>query len=268
MALDWTMRTQHPATGTSQGVATMRRLISLRFPGAAELPRDAQEAIANLPVQFRTVPANTDLMFEGQKPATCSLVLEGLLCRYKHRHSGERQILSLHLRGEIPDAQCVYCSAADFTMAALAPTTIAQFPLAALLAICDRHPAIAAAIGRHIVCDAMMAREWLARVGHRDAIASVAQLFCEMAVRCRKAGLSRGQEHQLPITQAAVADALSLSAVHVNRMIQELRRLKLFEFRGGVLTILDWERLADTAAFDPSYLCPDAGNEIAAVAAR
>ena len=61
----------------------------------------------------------------------------------------------------------------------------------------------------------------------------------------------------VPLTQEDLADALGLTPVHVNRMLQRLRKERLIEFRGGTLTILDSRRLCDAAGFNPSYLHPE-----------
>ena len=57
-----------------------------------------------------------------------------------------------------------------------------------------------------------------------------------------------------------MADATGLSTVHVNRVIQELRRDGLIELRGRSFTALNWDGLKDAAEFDPSYLQIHAGR--------
>ncbi len=54
--------------------------------------------------------------------------------------------------------------------------------------------------------------------------------------------------------QAELADALGLSAVHVNRSLQEHCGDGLFRLRGGSLTILNWDGLKSAGEFDPAYL--------------
>ena len=58
----------------------------------------------------------------------------------------------------------------------------------------------------------------------------------------------------LPLTQEDLAEATGLSQVHVNRMIQELRRRELIAFTRGQLTVHDWDGLADLADFRDEYL--------------
>jgi hypothetical protein len=59
---------------------------------------------------------------------------------------------------------------------------------------------------------------------------------------------------EVPFTQSMVADALGLSAVHVNRSIQELRAAGLMQWRGKLVTITDWDGLMAAGDFDPTYL--------------
>lgn len=51
-----------------------------------------------------------------------------------------------------------------------------------------------------------------------------------------------------------LADALGLSSVHVNRVLQDLRRDGLIESRGRHLHVTDWKALKDAGGFDPRYL--------------
>ena len=70
----------------------------------------------------------------------------------------------------------------------------------------------------------------------------------------RSIGLADERGMQLPITQIEFADALGLSSVHVNRVLQDLRREGLIGSQGRTVVIDDWERLTGMAEFDPTYL--------------
>ena len=56
------------------------------------------------------------------------------------------------------------------------------------------------------------------------------------------------------VTQAELADALGISTVHVNRVLQDLRGDNLITLHGGSVKVLDWERLKRAGEFDPTYL--------------
>ena len=58
----------------------------------------------------------------------------------------------------------------------------------------------------------------------------------------------------LPITQSVLADALGLSVVHTNRVVQSLRTTGLVAWEADRVTIVDWDGLEALAEFDPTYL--------------
>jgi hypothetical protein len=51
-----------------------------------------------------------------------------------------------------------------------------------------------------------------------------------------------------------LADALGISNVHVNRVLQDLRGQGLISLYGSSLKVLDWEGLKEVGEFDPTYL--------------
>ena len=82
----------------------------------------------------------------------------------------------------------------------------------------------------------------------------MAHVFCELMVRMRAVGLVEGYSCNMPITQAEFADAIGVSTVHINRVLQEMRADGLIELSGDRLTIPDWEKLKQVGDFDPTYL--------------
>jgi CRP-like cAMP-binding protein len=55
------------------------------------------------PWTIRDVAADQDIVREGERPSQCCVVIEGFQCRYKMLRDGERQIMSFHVPGDIPD---------------------------------------------------------------------------------------------------------------------------------------------------------------------
>jgi CRP-like cAMP-binding protein len=78
--------------------------------------------------------------------------------------------------------------------------------------------------------------------------------MCELLVRLRAVELVENHAFTVPITQAELGDALGISTVHVNRVLQELRGEDLILLNGGSLKVLDWDRLKKVGEFDPTYL--------------
>jgi DNA-binding transcriptional regulator LsrR (DeoR family) len=81
-------------------------------------------------------------------------------------------------------------------------------------------------------------------------------------------GLATEGRYELPLKQSELADTLGLSVVHVNRILQQLRRDGLITLKRKVLSIHDVERLKDFAEFSPNYLHVDNGESDAVESQR
>jgi len=67
-------------------------------------------------------------------------------------------------------------------------------------------------------------------------------------------GLGRKDGYACSLTQYLLADALGLSAVHVNRVLRLLREAGMVTFREGFVAFDVHDQLAGLAQFDPSYM--------------
>lgn len=218
------------------------------------LSGDEKAAIGRLPFQGARIAAGGQIAREGHRTGHCTLIVEGYAYSYKLTGGGQRQIVGLFLAGELPDLPTLHLGASDAGIAALTDCRIATVAHEPLRRLCEAQPRLASALWRETLLQASIAREWMLNIGQRDALARAGHLFCEIVLRQREAGLSAGEGCDFPITQIALADALGLSSVHINRMVQELRNSGLIEWDGRRLTILDWRRLSTGADFDPAYL--------------
>jgi CRP-like cAMP-binding protein len=91
----------------------------------------------------------------------------------------------------------------------------------------------------------------ITRLGAMTAYERTANLIVELLRRHVRAGLSDGRRMPWPVTQEVVSDILGLSIVHVNRVLQQLRRAGLIELRASALFVRDGARLAAAGLTDP-----------------
>jgi CRP-like cAMP-binding protein len=229
-------------------------LLIRRIESIAELSASERDALLHLPLTIREVGPDQDIVSEGDRPSQCCLVLSGMVCRYKVTEGGKRQIMSFHVAGEVPDLQSLHLETMDHNLGTLTPCSLAFIAHQTLLALFARHPRLGSVFWRETLIDAAIFREWVVNVGRRDALSRLAHLLCELYLRHKAVGLVTDHAFEVPITQTEFADATGLSAVHVNRTLQELRIQGLISHQGRLLTILDWEGLKRTGEFDPTYL--------------
>jgi CRP-like cAMP-binding protein len=220
----------------------------------ADLDDGDVAALAGLPLRIKMVGENRDILREGSRTTESCLILEGLVCRYKMVAGGRRQILSFHLPGDLPDLQSLHLIVMDHSLAALTPARVAFIPHDAIRALLRQRQGVSNALMRHALIDGSIFREWIANVGRRTALERIAHVMCETYVRMRALGIVKADEFELPLTQAELGDATGLSNVHVNRTLQEMKRLGLIVTRKKIHSIVDWQQLQETADFDPAYL--------------
>lgn len=239
-----------------EGIERAVRRLESRSP----LTEDDGKAIRALPFTFRTLDAAGYMVREGEEPETCNLLLSGFAYRHKVTRSGERQILSVHLPGEFLDFQNSFLAVADHNVQALTRAEVAGIPVPALQRIATDYPRVGRAMWIDTLIDAAIVREWLVNVGRRDSTSRIAHLLCELALRLREAGLSDADGYQLPMTQEQLADAVGLTPVHVNRVLQALGREGLIARDKRVIRILDGDALRDVGDFSTRYLHLERGG--------
>ncbi|UCI06312.1 Crp/Fnr family transcriptional regulator [Mesorhizobium sp. B1-1-8] len=204
--------------------------------------------------RVRKLGSHEPIVLEGDKPAVIYLVLDGWACRYKHLEDGRRQIVSFFLPGDLCDLNVFILREMDHSIASLGNVTVAEISRPNFEAILEGHSRIAQALWWDSLVTIAIQREWTVNLGQRDALERVAHLFCELFIRLRTAGQTRGKSCDFPVTQTELADATGMSTVHVNRTLQELRNMRLINLANRTLTIHDLSRLMQTGLFNPNYL--------------
>lgn len=203
------------------------------------------------------IPAKTTLIRAGQRLTTSTLLLEGLMCRYKDLSDGQRQISALHISGDFVDLHSFTLKRLDHNIRALTACKVALVPHERLRALSHDHPHLTRLYWFTTNLDAAIHREWELSLGRRPAIARIAHLICEMHVRLGLVGLTQGLEFRLTLTQADLAECVGLTPVHVNRTLKSLREQGLADMQRGRVRILDLARLQGIAEFNPDYLYLD-----------
>lgn len=217
-----------------------------------------QQALVDLPHTVVIVEKQKTFVNEGDPVANCWLVLSGQCVRFKYVGSGGRQIVSVHMKGDLVDMQNALFGIADHGVQTLSSCKMAKIPIEALRNLSDVEPAIKDALWYDTLVDASIFREWVANVGRRDAHTRIAHLLCEIGLKMDAIGLDQ-QDYEFPMTQDQLADATGLTPVHVNRVLQSLAEQKLIErITPRSVVIGDWKRLAAAGDFRPGYLHLDA----------
>lgn len=221
----------------------------------ADLGAEERDAIMALPFTIKTMERAQYVVREREIATHSCVMLSGYSIRSKLVATGDRQIVAIHMKGEVVDLQNSLLKVADHSVQMLTPGKIAMIPRDEIIRLTLERPRIGHAMWIDTLVDASIFREWIANVGRRDARTRVAHLLCEFAVRLRLAGLGQNDSYELPMTQEQLADATGLTSVHINRTLKVLEKEGLIARPNPrVISIGDWRRLADVGDFDTNYL--------------
>jgi CRP-like cAMP-binding protein len=221
---------------------------------SADINEADERAIRRLPINIKRIGGNEPIVSFGDRPPACCLVVEGFVLRSKNVGEGERQILAFHQPGDIPDLQSLYLHIMDHDVSSMAECVLGFIAHGPLRSLVRSQPNIAEVLWRDTLIDAALFREWICNVGQRSGASRLAHLVVEIYTRLKAVGLVNGLSFDFPVTQVLLGEAVGLSTVHVNRVLQQLRGEGLLEIDRGTITILDETRLKNKADFDPLYL--------------
>lgn len=220
----------------------------------AQLDEDDQRAILELPHVLRQLEGGKYIVREGDKPTHSCLLLSGFVIRNKLVEGGGRQIVNVHVAGDMCDLQNSLLTIADHNVQTLTPCEAAFIPREALVDLSFTRPAVGKAFWLETLVEASIAREWIANVGRRNAKARIAHLLCEFAYRLNAVGLGEECDYELPMTQEQLADTTGLTPVHVNRTLKLLDAEGLTRRSKKSVKITNWKRMAKVADFRSTYL--------------
>ena len=244
-----------PSTLVSEPIlAVPGSAVASKLEAFARLSADDRSALAQISRNYRYVDARRDLISEGDKPRYVHLMLDGWACRYKTLPDGKRQIVSLFVPGDFCDVNVYILKYMDHSIGAITRLKVATISPDEMSALTENRPRILQALWWHELVTAAVQREWTLNVGQRSAYERLAHLLIELYIRLNAVGRARNGRCDFPLTQNDLADATGLTAVHVNRTLQELRRDRLIELERKQLQILDLQRMMDLAMFNPNYL--------------
>jgi CRP-like cAMP-binding protein len=218
------------------------------------LDEEDQAALLALPHVLRTLSAAQYVVWDGDRPQNSCLLLSGFAIRHKIAAGGARQILSVHMRGDVIDLQNSLLGVADHNVQMLTAGEVAMIPSEAIVEIASARPAVGFALWLETLVDGAIFREWIVNVGRRDARTRVAHLLCEFALRLEVAGLGKRTDYEMPMTQEQLSDAVGLTSVHVNRTLMGLGADHLISRTHRNISVVDWDALAKVGDFDPRYL--------------
>lgn len=146
-------------------------------------------AVLDLPHTMRGMAAGEHIIRERDTPTHCCVMLSGFSFRHKIVANGGRQILSVHMLGDMVDLQNAFFGSSDHNVQTLTQCEVALIPRGAVEELAFSFRSVGKAMWIESLVDSSIFREWIANVGRRTARQRIAHFLCEFAVRLEAVGL-------------------------------------------------------------------------------
>ncbi|WP_231567924.1 Crp/Fnr family transcriptional regulator [Sphingobium herbicidovorans] len=231
-------------------------MTEFRSPSPAELA-----ILASLAGPVQSVARHRTIRREGDRPQSVYMLVEGWVLSSITLADGSRQILKVHLPGDILGAPSIALDRAAETLTALTPTRLRTIGLSALGGLFTRAPHLAALLFLSAQQERVILMDRLCSIGRTSAECRLAAFLVHLHDRLKLITPDVGARFDHPLTQEQIGDIIGLTAVHVNRVFRALEDRKLILREGHGIELLDMAALrklsgvpARTLAQDLSWL--------------
>jgi CRP-like cAMP-binding protein len=218
------------------------------------LSRQELKCLAEMQANPVNVKRGRQLTQEGQTGHKAFVLQAGWACSYKLLPDGARQIISFPIAGDIVGLRSVLLRTADHSFSALTEAVVSPVEGTHIMRCVTEFPRLGAALLWAASRDEAMVVEHLVNIGRRSALERTAHFFMELAERLTLIGHATETEFKCPLSQFVLADALGLTAIHVNRTLRQLRERRLLTLRRGTVVIHDLAALKKLSGFQGGYL--------------
>ena len=236
-----------------KGGAVANRFIN-KLARLADLDSGDHAALVAAMGTPRRFAARHDLIREGDRPGSVFVILDGWACRYKILPSGTRQVLAFLMPGDCCDHHIALLAEMDHNIQTISPSVVATIDKTEMDLLLETRRNVAKAMYVAQLIDEGTLRAWITSMGRRNSIERVAHLMCELYLRAHAIGLPVEPSLSLPLSQLILADALGMTAVHLNRVLKTLRISGAMTLQRGCLILDNPPRLFEIAGFDENYL--------------
>ncbi|MEX1306311.1 MAG: Crp/Fnr family transcriptional regulator [Rhodovibrionaceae bacterium] len=220
----------------------------------AALSDAEKSAIGELHRRRRTFDKGQTLVSEGQIEQRAFVLAAGWVCSYKILPAGTRQIVDFQIPGDFLGLRSVLFRTADHNIEAVTKVEASEILASDLIESFRSYPRLATAVLWAASRDEAMVVEHLVDLGRRNALERTAHFLLELGVRLQLVGMATKAGYSCPLSQYLLADALGLSAIHVNRVLRQLREMGLVEFHQSKVVFDDYDGLVELAGFESAYL--------------
>jgi CRP-like cAMP-binding protein len=222
-----------------------RGLFARKIDAVVQLSEMELGFLADLQSASFTLGRGAELRHGGEFPQVAYILQAGWASSFKMLPDGRRQIMTFAAPGDCVGLNSALLRTAEHSLAALTDAVVTRIDAPRLEQMFSEFPYL----GTAALWTASRDKAMLV-VRRRTAIERAARFFLELFDRLTLVGLASQDEFDCPLDRHALADALGLSAIHVSRVLRQLRERGLLTFGGRRVAIHDPIALKTLASYE------------------
>lgn len=189
--------------------------------------------------EVRVVSRGERLHLAGEPLEHLHLLSRGWVGRARSTEAGDAAFTGIHIAGDIVGADGLVNAWVDDDLFALNDAAMRRLPVAAVREAAAGDARVTGALVTLLAGETRFLRQALFAVGRLSSSERLATFIVQTFLRLVAAGLVRPAERRfaLPLTQSQLAGVTGVTAVHLNRVVQGLRREGCLELGGGFVRI-------------------------------
>lgn len=246
--------TQIPIVQKGDEILVLDSPFARKLTAYVALSPEDLDVLSDLFRRRRRFAVGRDMIHQGQADQPAYILADGWACGYIILPNGGRQIIDIKVPGDFLGMRSVLFRTSDHNIEPITPVEASEVMASDLINAFSKTPRLATAVLWAVSRDEAILVEHLVGIGRRNAAQRTGHFLLELAARLRLVGLGDKTGYDCPLSQYMLADTLGLSAVHVNRVLRELREAGYVTFQNGRVTFHDLAGLATFADFDKAYL--------------
>jgi CRP-like cAMP-binding protein len=179
------------------------------------------------------------------------LLLEGWATSSIRLPAGQRQIVKVHITGDMMGTPSMVLDTAADTLTAVTECRVCKVPLARMREVLIAYPRLGPLFFMSVQIERLALMDIAATMGKSSARERMVRLLLDIHDRLAKIGEVDAGGFDLPLTQEVLGDALGLTAVHVNRTMRLFEREGLIARQGQRILLGDVDALRKLSPLPP-----------------
>lgn len=232
-----------------------------RFHEQASLSDQEAEILRGLGEPEIVYRRNATIRRDREPVGGIYLLLEGWATSSIRLPAGQRQIVKVHITGDMMGTPSMVLDTAADTLTAVTECRVSTVSLARLREVLIAYPRIGLLFLMAVQVERLALMDIVAAMGKSSARERMVRLLLDLHDRLARIGAVEDGRFDMPLTQELLGDVLGLTAVHVNRTMRLLEREGLIARYGQRFVLGDIEMLRRISPlpprrvrFDPEWL--------------